>query len=183
MKNSTTPFILIILSLGLFYTFISPQYSQVQDLRLSAAEYRNVIDNVSQIAETRDRLLIDYAAIEPLEIERLGKALPDTVDTVRLALDLDTLAARYGVAIKDVSVNTKPNQNSAFVIVSENPLPYEKAIVTFSFISTYDNFINILNDLEKSLRIMDIKTLSFDVLDQGLYEHKITVETYWLKGE
>ena len=36
-------------------------------------------------------------------------------------------------------------------------------------------------DLEKSLRIMNVKSISFKASDNGLYEHQITLETYWLK--
>lgn len=173
--------ILILLSVGLFYTFTSPQYEDVRALQASAGEYRNVIENVSRIAETRDALLVDYQSIPTDELVRLEKILPDNVDTVRLALDLDTIAARYAISIKDVQVDTKVDPNAALLVLPEHAEPYEKVTVSFSFISNYENFMKMLSDLERSLRIMDVKSVTFKVSDTGLYEHRMSVETYWLK--
>lgn len=172
--------ILIVLAIGLFYTFGSPQYKQVKALQNSAAEYRDVIENVSRIAEARDALLIDFEAIPRIERDKLLKVLPNNVDSVRLALDLDTIAGRYGIAIKNVSVDSKADPNAALAVLPDD-LPYEKAIVTFSFVSNYNNFMSFLGDLEKSLRIMDVKSVVFRVTENGLYEHTLQVETYWLK--
>jgi hypothetical protein len=180
MKNPTN-LILIVLSLGLFYTFTSPQYQDMKALQTSANEYRDVIANVSHIAETRDALLVNYEQMPRAELGRLSKILPDNVDTVRLALDLDTIAARYGISIKDVRIETKTDPNAALAVLPDHALPYEKVPVTFTFISNYPNFMKMLGDLEKSLRIMDVKSASFKVSETGLYEHKLTVDTYWLK--
>ena len=180
MKNPTN-LIFILLSIGLFFSFTSPRYQEVKTLQASAAEYRNVIENISRIAETRDRLLVNYEAIPRAQIERLEKILPNNVDTVRLALDLDALSGRYGITLKDVQVETKSDPNAALVAVSDKRLPYEKVTVSFSLISNYPNFVKMLADLERSLRIMDVKAITFKALDIGLYEHKMTVETYWLK--
>lgn len=173
--------ILIVLAIGLFYTFGSPQYEQVKTLQASANEYRNVIENVSRIAEARDALLVEYEAIAPSERDKLIKALPNNVDSVRLALDLDTIAGRYGIAIKDVAVDARADSNAALAVLPDSKVPYEKAVVTFSFVSNYENFVRFLTDLEKSLRLMDIKSVSFRVAENGLYEHELQVETYWLK--
>lgn len=179
--KSPTNLILILLAVALFYTFTSPTYQDVKALRVSAGEYRNVIENISRIAERRDALLVTYQEIPRFEIDRLIKILPDNIDAVRLALDLDTIAARYGVTIKDVQVETKPDPNSTLAVLPDYAQAYEKATVTLSFVSNYRNFTRILYDLETSLRIMDVKSVAFKNEDSGLYEHEIKVVTYWLK--
>lgn len=179
--NKSTSLILILLSLGIFYTFTMSQYGDAETLAAQAAEYRNVIDNVKRIAEARDNLLNSFESIPQAEKDRLVKVLPDNVDTVAIARDLDTIAARYGISIKSVQIEDKSVVDPAAITLPDNSLPYEKAYVSFSFISNYANFERFLADLEKSLRIMDIKTISFQVSETGLYEHKIIVQTYWLK--
>lgn len=179
--KSTQNLILIVLAAGLFYAFTSPVYQDTKSLQASVAEYRNVLDNVSRITETRDALLENYQTIPRDQVERLAKILPNNVDAVRLALDLDTIGGRYGIAIKDVQVDTHPDQKASLAVVPQYNLGYETARVTFSFVSNYPNFTKFLADLEKGVRIMDVKSVSFKVSDSGLYEHTVTVETYWLK--
>ena len=169
------------MSVGLFYTFTNIQYQEVKKLQTLANEYQNVLRNASAIVELRDRLLVTYNTLPKGEIERLNKVLPDHIDTVRLALDLDSIASRYGISIKSVQTSTGANAGSDLIVLPENPVPYEKATLSFSFISNYDNFMSLLGDLEKSLRLMDIKSISFQTSESGLYAYEIAVETYWLK--
>lgn len=180
MKN-TTAIILLILSVALFYTFTSPQYDKVKALSVTAGEYRTVLSNISEIAEHRDDLIDSYEAIPRAEIERLGKVLPGNVDTVQLALDLDTIAARYGISVKNVRIDTTSANSGNLPVLPEYGKPYEKTVVSFSFISNYANFRKFLLDLEKSLRLMNVREVSFQAADSGLYEHQVSIETYWLK--
>lgn len=179
--SKTSAIILILLSLGIFYTFTSPQYGAAKQLSLQAAEYNNVLDNVSRIQEARANLTSSFEAIPAAEKERLAKALPDNADAVGLARDLDTIASQYGIAIKSLTVETLPDPNSANIVLPDHAAAYEKATVSFSFISNYANFLKFLKDIEKSLRIMDVKSIMFQVGLNGLYEHQIVIETYWLK--
>ena len=176
-----TAIILLILSLGIFYTITSPQYESVKGLSALSQEYKGVLDNISRIMETRDSLLASYEAIPKAEIEKLSKVLPDGIDTVSLAKDLDSIASQYGISINKVEVESKDTQNSDLIVLPEYEAPYETNSVSFSFISNYDNFLKLLRDIEMNLRIMDIKSATFEVGEGSLYEHSITVDTYWLR--
>lgn len=180
MKN-TTALLLIILAVALFYTFTRPMYSGAKELALTASEHKNVLRNISDIIATRDRLLGNYNSISKAEIERLSKALPQNVDTVRLALDLDNIAAKYGISITSVSLDSDSEQDNNQIVLPGSKNAYEKALVSVTFVSNYENFRSFLADLEKSLRIMDVRSVSFTTLDSGLYEHDILLETYWVQ--
>lgn len=180
MKNSTA-FILILTAAGLFYTVMAPQYSKSQDLRAQAAEYKNILQNVSSLTDKKNDLLVKYQAMPKAEIERIDKVLPDTVDTVRLAMDFDTIASKYGISIKSIQVVENRNDNTTKIIQNVADKPYNTVNVTFSFITNYDNFRKFMQDIEKSLRIIDTKTVAFDSGESGLNEYKVSIQTYWLK--
>lgn len=181
MKNGTA-LILIILGLGLLYVFTMPQYSEVKMRLATQQEYKELLDNISDIAETRDRLLVDYEKIPRTELDRLSKILPENVDTVRLAQEVDTIAARYGIAVESIQVEKDSPKNSAGIVLPEYAKSYERATVSFNFVSSYQNFRRFLEDLERSLRIMNVQSLSFSSGGEAnIYEHKISIETYWLK--
>ena len=110
------------------------------------------------------------------------------MDTVKLAHELDSIGAKYNISIKDVSIDTKSSSDSAKVALPGSESPYEKAVVSVGFVSNYKNFRDFMKDLEKSLRIMDVKSVKFEVPEQttgtagaGLYEHELLLETYWVK--
>ncbi len=180
MKNNTA-IILLFLSVGISYSFTNSQYQDVKELQALSNKYSETLENAAAIVELRDRLLVTYKSMPQADIDRINKALPDKMDTVRLALDLDGMASRYGVTIKSVQTSTEASSDPNSVVLPENAGVYDKAIVTFNFISNYENFTQLVTDLEKNLRIMDIKSLSFQAAESGLYEHHVSVETYWLK--
>ena len=180
MKNNIA-IILLLLSVGLFYTFTNVQYRKVKDLRVLAGEYQNILENASAITDLRDALLVTYTAFPKEEINRLNKVLPDNVDTIRLALDLDGMASRYGISIKGIQTTIGATGDANLIVLPEYAGVYEKATVSFSFISNYDNFKRLLADIEQSLRIMDVKSASFQAAESGFYEYQISADTYWLK--
>lgn len=178
MKNNTA-IILILLSLGLFYTFTNSQYQSVKELQSLANEYRNLLKNASATIDLRDDLFITYQSLPKADVDRLNKILPDNIDTVRLALDLDSMASRYGISIKNI--RTTIDKDVGRIVLPENGVKYDRATITFSFVSNYDNFKRLLTDIEKSLRIMDPRSVSFSVNETGFYEYQVSVDTYWLK--
>ena len=180
MKNNTS-IILILLSIGLFYTFTSDQYKDVKKLNTLADKYQDVLKNASAIVELRDSLLIDYEAFPKEEIDRINKILPDNIDTVRLALDLDGIASRHGISIKSIQTVTSSDKGLDRIALPENEGLYGKVTVSLSFISNYNNFMNFLDDIEKSLRIMDVKSVSFQTGDSDMYDYQVSIDTYWLK--
>lgn len=180
MKNNTA-IVLLLLSIGLFYTFTNSQYKEVKALNIQKNEYKDVLKNVSKIIELRDALLVTYAAIPKAEIERMDKVLPDNVDIVRLALDLDGMASRYGISIKDIKTTLGSSGGGNAIVLPENETVYNSATVSLSFVSNYENFKRLLIDIEKDLRIMDISSISFQAGESGLNQYQVSAETYWLK--
>ena len=180
MKNSTA-FILLLLSVGLFYAVFMPRYEKVQGLVSQQDQYKEVLANVSQLGQIRDDLEVKYQNTPAQEVARLEKILPSNVDTVNLAMNFDSIAARYGISIKSIrTVESKVDTGSGIIQTNGNK-PYERVTVSFSFISTYENFRKFMTDIEKSLRIIDVKSVSFQTTESGIYEFQVSVQTYWLK--
>jgi len=118
MKTNTS-IILLLLSVGLFYTFTNVQYQEVQRLSVLAGEYKKVLQNVAAISELRDRLRVTYETLPVAEIERINKMLPDNINTVRLALDLDSMASRYGISIDSIKVEVGTAEDASLAVLSE----------------------------------------------------------------
>lgn len=180
MKNSTA-FILLLISVGLFYTIISPRWEKVQGLRSQEAQYKEILANVESLSARRDDLEVKFGNVPPTEVARLEKILPSTVDTVALAMNFDSIASRYGISIKSIRTVESQVDTGSGIIQSSGAEPYGSVVVSFSFVSTYPNFKRFLADIEKSLRIIDVKSVSFATTESGIYEFQIAVQTYWLK--
>ncbi|MEK7192734.1 MAG: hypothetical protein AAB682_01220, partial [Patescibacteria group bacterium] len=86
---------------------------------------------------------------------------------------VDNIAARYGMQLKNVHFKT------------EGTIPEGKdyGTVTFGFSvqGSYSTLKTFLADLERSLRLVDLTSLSFNSGEKDLYEYTIELTTYWSK--
>ena len=89
MKNNTA-IILLLLSVGISYTFTNGQYQDVKELQALSNKYSETLQNAAAIVELRDRLLVTYESLPQSDIERIGKALPD-----KMLGEQDALNALY----------------------------------------------------------------------------------------
>jgi Tfp pilus assembly protein PilO len=53
--------------------------------------------------------------------------------------------------------------------------------ISFSFTASYQNFLAFLQDIQSSLRILDITHLTVTTNPTGTYTYSIQLTTYWLK--
>lgn len=180
MKNSTA-FVLLMVSVGVFYTFISPNYEKVQSLREQSQKYKDTLSSIEELNNKRDDLQVKYENTPQAEIVKLEKVLPGNVDTVNLAMNFDAIASNYGISIKSIRTVEDGNETGADIIQDSDSASYGAVSVSFSFVATYEDFRNFIADIEKSLRIIDIKSVTFNPSESGLYEFNVSVDTYWLK--
>jgi hypothetical protein len=97
-----------------------------------------------------------------------------------------------GAGANAIAAPLGANQGSQTMIVphSGQALGYDSVTVSFTVTATYDTFLKILRDLEKSLRIIDVTRISFNLADPtaagganrgGAYDFNVEVKTYWLR--
>lgn len=179
--RSLLPIIFVLIALGLFFVYIDPTYQEIKVLRAQEGQYDSALTKSKELQATRDTLLGKYNTFASSDLERLTKLIPDNVDNVRLVLDLDGIAATYGMSIRNVLVSGSGVERAQRGAVGPSASPYESVVLSFSVFSTYDDFIRFLEDLEQSLRIVDIISISFTAPEGDLYEFSVSVRTYWLK--
>lgn len=171
------PFILIILALVIFFVPIRGLLSDVGPLSAERAELISALDNARAIQAAREDLLAKYNNLSPEDTSKLNKLLPDTVDNVRLIIDINSIAERHGMVLKNIDVSSAP----AAAATSPNLELYDSLILRFSVHGNYNELIAFLDSLGKSLRITDVNDLTFSVSPTGEQDYEIDLKTYWLK--
>jgi len=180
------PLLLIIISVGLFYLHIDPRYVSVQELMGQEEQYSNALDRARDLEVIRDEFLTTYNSFSQDNLQRLERIVPDKINTVKFVTDIDGIAGNHGIAIKKILV-TGEIVDSAQVVTLDPALvkPYQTTTISFSFSARYTDLVPFLKDLEKSLQMVDIKSVAFQVSDEGgrngIYEYEVSIQTYWLK--
>lgn len=178
-----TPIILILVSIAAFFIFIDPQYTEVQLLQKEKESNNSRLSLSKELQDKRDRLHASFNNISASEKDHLRKLLPDTVDNVRLILDINNIAETYGITIRNILVQGGEESDVPSTEVIQSDLSNEIGIITLSFsmTATYDVFVAFLQDLEEALRIVDIRRLNIDKVGEGFMSFSVTLDTYWLR--
>jgi len=196
------PVILIGIGLAVFFVFTNPIYSDIGLLRITMASYNEALNNSKALENERDKLTAKYNSIDPDNLEKIKKLLPENIDNIRLILEIEQIAAPYGMVLKDVKYSTtgdKENGKNAPLptgavqgggVVSSTRKDYGVWDLEFSTTGTYNNFLNFTRDLESNLRMVDISSVQFTSnvgggagsLVPDVYKYTFSIKTYWLKN-
>jgi Tfp pilus assembly protein PilO len=173
MARFIFPLAILGLSVILFTSFTMPIFSETKEFKTEEAVFQSAIDNARQLQLIRDDLLKKYNAFDATSVERLNVALPANVENVKLIMDIDNIASKYGIAIRDVKVSQAPENAGGHT--------YSAALLGFSFSGPYAALKLFLQDLAKSLRLVDVTSLSFVSSDRDFYDYSLELKAYWLK--
>lgn len=196
------PVVLIGVAIAVFLMFTNPIYSEISTLKAKAQTFDEALNNSKALENERDVLTAKYNAINPDDLMKLQKLLPENVDNIRLILEIEQIASPYGMVLKDVRYDTTetttPSATGASVVqgggaIKQAPKDYGVFELSFSTTGSYNNFINFTKNLESNLRIVDIGTITFssDVPTVGanqktapsdVYTYNFKIKTYWLKN-
>jgi len=189
MNRNLTATILIILAVALYLTYTSGVWNDAQAVKSVNDQYVSAITNAEKLIGFRDKVLKDYNNISADDRDHLDKMLPSTVDNIRLIIDLNSVALQHGFVLKNVTASAKsaPTQNSGIAsagITSGTHIAIptlDTVSVSFGVSAPYQQFISLMQDLEASLRIMDVTHLSVSANDTGTYDFSVQLNTYWLR--
>jgi len=198
------PIILIGIAVSVFFVLADPLFKDISALKAlgtsEVASYNSALDNSKILENERDKLTAKYNAIDPDNLLKLKKLLPENVNNVRLILEIGQIALPYGMVLKDVKYSVKDANTGTTTAVgaivqdgSAKSKDYGIFDLEFSTSGTYDNFINFTKDMESNLRIVDISSIVFSS-DLGgvvnnpktnspeVYKYNFKIKTYWLKN-
>ena len=102
MNNNITAIILVALAIGTYLTFTRAKLAEVNEVRVVNTQYLSAIDSADRLIKVRDAVLKDYNALSSEDRDRLDKMLPNTVDNIRLIIDLNSVALRHGFSLRDI---------------------------------------------------------------------------------
>ncbi len=198
--KSFGPIILILLAIGIFFFYVDPEYKKVQELQAEIKANEEVIVIANNLKIKKDDLSKKFDQISQAEKNKLEKLLPDTVDNVRLIIDINNIASSSSIVIRDISIQSKESgisndakktdtQSNFKGKKEEDGLKYvdtsKIGVISFSFTvsAKYEVFLKFLGQLEESLRLVDIRNIevSRGPEDSSFYDYKVTFDTYWLK--
>jgi Tfp pilus assembly protein PilO len=193
MNKGVAPILLLILAIGIYFTFTKSKMDEIKSIKTVNAGYEQALENVEKLIKLRDGVLKTYNSIEETDRKRLDKIVPNNIDNVRLIIDVKGIGEQHGLTLKNVKTSAKgsqgtvPKETSAELGAPEvssygsDTSKYETVTLSFEVSASYKSFIELLKSIESSLRVLDISKISVSANETNIYDYKVELKTYWLK--
>lgn len=180
----------IAVSITVFVVVIKPKYATLQETRRAVAVANANLQTASNLAKSRDELIATYNSISKTDLDNLKILLPDSVDNIRLIIQVNSLATKNGLSLLR-NVDYQTDQEAAAATQLQNPesskQQYGEFAISFQTTGQYKNFLAFISDLEQNLRLVDVTKVEFVPTDPTPQSaavsmtYKVTLKTYWLK--
>ena len=188
MKQLVLPTLFIIAAIAIFFGFIDPRYQEVKDLRAETAKYDEALQRSKELLNLRDDLLSKYNTFSKSNLDRVEHLLPTNIDNVHLILEVNNIASNNDLMVRNISIQKSGDQaqknsekNGSINPSSSSERKYNAVDLNFSITASYGAFREFIKDLEQSLRLIDITSISFTANDRDSQRYDVGIRTYWLK--
>lgn len=198
------PLILIGSSIAGFLLLTQPIYNEATALKVEADKYNEALANSKILQQERDRLTEKFNSFQAEDLVRLEKIVPDSVDNIKLILEIQEVAQDRGILVKNVEFEPEqflepdPNATAEELAKAKSNLrrpgaatnlDYEIFDLEFSIEGKYSAYVEFMKLLERSLRVVDIRSITFtpgtsedkDKLYVDNYKYTFRINTYRLK--
>jgi Tfp pilus assembly protein PilO len=184
MNDRILPVLGLLIAVGIFFTYVQPMWvGSIKTLKDDIAFSEKALVAAQQYKEKQDTLMDARNMIDATQLARLETFLPDSVNNVRLILDLNALVARSGLSLSSINVTTSakdsesaPDQNFSSRSGSANSLD-----ISLTTVGTYGALKTFLKGVENSNRLLDVQSIAVRGSDTGVYNYQMLIRLYWLR--
>ena len=174
------PIILIIAAVGIFFGYTDQHYRDLRVQMDTLSHIDQAKKNALALNEQRDKLINERKKISDIDLKRIEKMIPDSVENVGLIIEINNIALKNGMSFVK---NPRLNEGATNAGAASGPdaSKYGSISMSFNVSGSYQQFQAFLKELESYIRLVDVTALSFASAKDNNYDFNITLQTYWLK--
>jgi len=174
--------VLVAAALAAGYFLVWPQYKAVQDSKANLAAKQTVVNERKASIDSVKNLVADLEK-KRASLSAIDEALPLSPDLPVLLANVEYLANQSGMAVENLQIqsSTGPSASSGQVEAIE---PKTGTIgIDLTVQGRYPQLLALILNVEKNLRLMDIKSISFGPPDEetGSRSYAVQLLTYYQK--
>lgn len=189
MLRIISPILSIILAVAIFFFFAKPIFADIEEIQEETNEYREAVEKATEFNDFLQTLITTRNSFSSYELERLETLIPDDIDEVRALVDLKALAEQNGMLFGNIDVQGTREQQKATSFVPDEAsnevtsADFKTADISFSVIGSYEQMLAFLQNIERSLILMDVVELNFKGTESSLSLYNFTVRLYALNAD
>ena len=196
--RSATQIILAILAVVLIVSYVMPKFEEIGVLQEEIAQYQEAVEKATQFNERLDALLTRSASFPQQSVRSLEIYLPQNVDTVAVARDLNTIAVRNNLSVESmvfenfvdegtggrVLIDPQETVGETQGLIEGARDSLEEEQFSVSLRGGYQDFKLFLKEVEQNAYPLAVEKITFANTNIGnLYTFEVVVTAYALNTQ
>jgi Tfp pilus assembly protein PilO len=185
MFRTITPILSVAIALFAYFFFTQPLFSEIAGIQAVVDEYSSAIERADEKNALLEDLIKRKNSFDEYKRDRLNALVPATVDEVRILVDLTELARTHNMLIGNIQVekiNDAADELPEGADISDrlDMNSFLSSDISFGLIGTYEQFKAFIQDVERSLVLMELVSLSFESGEGSLQQYDVVVRAFAL---
>jgi hypothetical protein len=191
MFRTLIPIILIITAALVGFFQVRPLYAEMSEVRNNVLGVEDALQKMEEISSTVKKLENKIESIPPEDIDKLENVIiPSKIDRIRFLNMLSSLASKRNLFLNGLQIESDNTSNSNDTLTGGKAASAElkKLGLSFSVSTDYETFKMFLIDLEKSMALIDVDSITISTPTSGedesgliKYTYDIKMSTYWME--
>lgn len=172
MNKLLFPLLALLAAVGMYFLFISPTYEEIKLHQAKEEEFDKAFLEIREVKNLLEELESSYATISRDDLLRLEKFLPKEVDMPRIIQNLAGIIESHGLPVEGIGAegaSKDENENISGLLRHE---------IGFSVDTSYENFLEIIADIENNIQLASVTTISLSPTVVGDEELNVAPTKY-----
>jgi len=183
MSRSIISLLFFITAIVIFFVWTKPLLDDIGVLRGEKDSFNKALENSRELQEVRDTLLGKFNSISVEDSASMSKIVPAQAESTELMVELSNIANSSGVIISKLNVQPEAETAQKPVFLEsageKNQQNYRKVNLSISFSASYEGFCVFLEEIQRSLRLIDVDKIDFFGKGGNLYDFTIHAVAYF----
>jgi len=176
---------LVVASLFIYATLISPEYADVKNLRGELSSKSDLLNNQKTSIDQVRKLIAQYQGVAKLG-ESLSLALPEDESVSSIMAQINAISQASGLTVQSVGINYLPAKPAIIKLTSAKGIGSLK--LDLKLVGSYSAIKNFLQSMETNIRVMDAQSLKIESVQsssqskagtQDIFNFTLSVNTYY----
>ena len=177
MKQLIIAIIFVGAAAGIFFGWTQPLLSQTSELKQNKQALQDVIAKFVDLRKTKNDLIDQYNSINRQDLIKLRQIVPEYTNEGDLIVAFESLAKDHGLLLKQIDVKHITEQTGTGLVIKKQA--YSSLPISIVVDGSYESFKLFLSSIEKSLRVIDINSITFNAGELNSYEFSIKGQAYF----
>ncbi|MEK9161560.1 MAG: type 4a pilus biogenesis protein PilO [Patescibacteria group bacterium] len=163
----------------IFFTQTKNYFPEIKEIRGRISVYNKTIETIRNVRSSVDKLLGEYNSISQENIDKVNKMIPSGSESMKLVVQIEDMMKAKGLTLKSIDAKESAKESSVKT-KGEGEKVVSPLTLSMKAQGSYQAFYYFMNDLEKSLRLMDIGSVKINAVgDKEIYDFSIEAVSYW----